>query len=1628
MKLSESQEKGETLSQNSQNLEKTNEKYKEIIQMDVPERIYKNLGSRLKLEENELCEESNWIYGSLSENDRKKFSTDDISKFLELYRKDHYDIPYIYTYLKEMYNSNIFSQEILWEIIRLDEEFPAFYQEKKTLIAKISSYNSQIGGKYQYLLNHLSKIYSTLEMLDFKAFINFSDSLISTQISELSEKQQEIAKFKISKIDEFVNYFSLSDEDFYENLKNSIKIKKLPENSVLAHILAKNYINSIRLNDEKSVFIEGIKYLAYKITACQPILWSKIREQFLKFGELTTCPSPKGDEELNIFHNSYRIKRIIKRPINSLNDDIFLEIIQKEKDGLIISNISLEKDILNNLIEWAQHLFSYSKEEILLLDEPSRQKINSYNEILHPAVEMCIKQHILPEIEKQIRAILEQRASQYIQNQIFKELKKICMAQPMKKADSSGFKNMGGDCILSIVVQNDNNGTKKKSVQIALLDEYGELIEQKIFLNLAFSEEMNEYDKKLFDMDLEILKTVIRLKFPKLIAVLANCKESYKIFQTLSSENFLSEAYNSIDSKSVLVKLILHPFPAFLDIPPQINSAENSYSLNLRLAVSLGRYAQNPISEIINIYENTKFATGEKIDVIMSFHPLQSLIESKKVIKIIEQVICDCINEIGLDFTKIVEHKYLKSSLKYICGLGKHTANFIFSDASFKPKQRIDFRKILPEFIYTNFCPFIKFFSPDFSDPQYEILDSTRIHPKNYSDVKKCALEALKKRGVNENEIKNAIFESLQQGFGTFNPIEQYLNSDEQNLNPILIKQKDFILNELKNPYKIILEICDIEKINEKIIFAINEIPQDYFFEGKIISANISKLESSNFYCKIQLFSKWLEAKLIVSDDPNEFPMSLKENSEIIGRIIKINVKIPENKVEITVSIKEQDLKSHEKWVKLNEIDKKYFYLSPNDLKVKETKKSEILPSPETKIEKPIENPTQKIGKYIPRNIKHDKFLNVSLNKVVQILNTMDVGEFYFRPSSFGNDHLTLTLKFYTDVYVHIDIKEEKKDSDSAIGSKLIISDDCFKNLDDIIENYIAKVMTRVKDLTKYAKFIHKPDLEFLRGFVQENHNRNPKIISYGFGIVPAYPQYVVLIICPKPGCMFEEYIKVKPKGLYFHDKYYNTIEDLVDYFKNNFNKPEYHRYLKKRNRPPVLLSEPPEKQEMKIDIPENPMQTSYLPNTEYQQQFESVTMGEQSVYAEQGQFSTYVAPQAPNMNPTNPIYSKVEISGKRDAPEHGWGDSGFKEPDRPSFARRGGNSRGRFMENRGSDNSGWGSENSDNAWGKSSIEQKKSPPHEQYKGFNTVDQNKSQETKENDTWGNSKSVSDEWGVTSGNKDDWGKPSNNDWGSKTSESNDWGTSNFDRPRGNRGDDRPRGFGRGRGDRGGRRGGRACFNCGEEGHMSKDCPKPSTRGSRGGRCTCFNCGESGHMSRECTKPRRGGFRGRGRGSSNSSDLGGWGNTSNTGWGNSPNSAQSSTNNAWGTTSSNEWGTPAAAEDKKKEDTNNNEWVIDTKPVNPTPAVEQPGKVADDWGTVANSEPKKAENVQPEISTTDDKKEKNEKSDATSEWEKIAQQTNVPEATQKPSDSSQKASEPIPKQAEEHPKETTNDSGW
>ena len=60
------------------------------------------------------------------------------------------------------------------------------------------------------------------------------------------------------------------------------------------------------------------------------------------------------------------------------------------------------------------------------------------------------------------------------------------------------------------------------------------------------------------------------------------------------------------------------------------------------------------------------------------------------------------------------------------------------------------------------------------------------------------------------------------------------------------------------------------------------------------------------------------------------------------------------------------------------------------------------------------------------RSLDHPRFKNIDSKAALSLLKNADCGEYYFRPSSRGSNHLTCTWKFFENIIVHLDIIEEE--------------------------------------------------------------------------------------------------------------------------------------------------------------------------------------------------------------------------------------------------------------------------------------------------------------------------------------------------------------------------------------------------------------------------------------------------------------------------------------------------------------------------------------------------------------------------------------------------------------------------
>lgn len=121
-----------------------------------------------------------------------------------------------------------------------------------------------------------------------------------------------------------------------------------------------------------------------------------------------------------------------------------------------------------------------------------------------------------------------------------------------------------------------------------------------------------------------------------------------------------------------------------------------------------------------------------------------------------EKITMEICNNVGVDINRSIKHKHLAAPLQFICGLGIRKSNDLIDKIAQNFPSGVHMRQevfvdLLKRNVYTNCIGFIKilpseetYYSNDlYENYQYDILDTTRIHPDFYNMAKKISKEAV---------------------------------------------------------------------------------------------------------------------------------------------------------------------------------------------------------------------------------------------------------------------------------------------------------------------------------------------------------------------------------------------------------------------------------------------------------------------------------------------------------------------------------------------------------------------------------------------------------------------------------------------------------------------------------------------------------------------------------------------------------------------------------------------------------------------------------------------------------------------------------------------------------------------
>jgi transcription elongation factor SPT6 len=199
----------------------------------------------------------------------------------------------------------------------------------------------------------------------------------------------------------------------------------------------------------------------------------------------------------------------------------------------------------------------------------------------------------------------------------------------------------------------------------------------------------------------------------------------------------------------------------------------------------------------------------------------------------------------------------------------------------------------------------------------------------------------------------------------------------------------------------------------------------------------------------------------------------------------------------------------------------------------------------------------------VPRNIDHPNFQNVSWAEAVERLDAADIGEVIIRPSGRGTKNIDCSIKVYDGVVSNINIKETKKDSgvgNLGLGTPLIIDDEEYEDLDEVMARHIEPIVSNVKHMLKHRKFM-RGSAEDIDNALKQQLARNPGIRPYALGVVEQRVNKGMVLFCisfimSSSGRVHHEYIKVIPAGFYYRKMEFPSVDRMLAYFKVNCSKP----------------------------------------------------------------------------------------------------------------------------------------------------------------------------------------------------------------------------------------------------------------------------------------------------------------------------------------------------------------------------------------------------------------------------------------------------------------------------------------
>ena len=436
--------------------------------------------------------------------------------------------------------------------------------------------------------------------------------------------------------------------------------------------------------------IDGARDIIAEIISDDAATRKKLRNFFMRHGEIVSSYA-KG-KEAEDETKTYGMYADYKEPVSQVKGHRVLALSRGEKEEFLKVSVVVDDDFAKKIT--AANFVKDGGES---------------TKIVREAAEDGYQRLIAPSVEREIRAVLFEEASEQAIKTFELNLKPLLMQPPVKDKITMGW-----------------DPAFRTGCKICVVDGTGKVLDKTVVFPTPPQNKTEE------------AKIVLKKLIEKYGVEVISCgngtasKESEifiaELIKEIKAETgrevgyvIVNEAGASVYSASALAK---EEFP--------------DYDVTARSAVSIARRLQDPLAELIKI-DPKSIGVGQ----------YQHDMNEKRLDGALAGVLEDCVNSVGVDLNTASV-----SLLKYVAGLNTAVAKNIvaYREENGKFKSRKQLLKVpkLGEKAYTQCAGFLRI------DGGENILDNTAVHPESYAKAEKLlSLFSYTKEDVKANKISD---------------------------------------------------------------------------------------------------------------------------------------------------------------------------------------------------------------------------------------------------------------------------------------------------------------------------------------------------------------------------------------------------------------------------------------------------------------------------------------------------------------------------------------------------------------------------------------------------------------------------------------------------------------------------------------------------------------------------------------------------------------------------------------------------------------------------------------------------------------------------------------------------------